>query len=886
MSANIRSHQATDGSFNERRSITEGKNMKATASAFLVFLVLLFLGPTRAGGTDLTLTTSGRVTVELITSEAVFRNTLSLRLPANADIATDPGGGDLTGCHVESFNFGGVELLSEKTSRHGCRVELDADAATAGIQPFASGDTLSFNLCAQTDNNLATCEHVWSSDLTRNTDNKDHVRFTTEQGGNYNLMRWEDLPDLGANGDFDDLIAVVRVAQDSDGDGLWDDWEQSGIDTNGDGTRDFTLPGNPSHLHKDIYVEIDYMDCNIAGGDCVGSDTHDHEPLPAAITEVRNAFAAVPNSLVNNPDGQPGITLHVDATQGIPHSNILQFDCGSTTPCTDFDDVKNNPSNFGPDNPRRFAYHYILFTHQLAASSSTSGQAESPGNDVIVSLGGPNWTGLPAAQTQRVHAGTLMHELGHNLGLRHGGDVCTNHKPNYLSIMNYAFQFNGILPAAGGLGPLDYSRQDLPDLVESGLNEPVGIQDGAGNLTEHRCSNGSRRLGAGNGYINWNCDTDDTTSGKADLNVNANVNYDCTDSVTTPGSNVCGACPTSCECDPGETPIVGVLTGYSDWENLKYDFQNTGDFEDGVHLDVVGPEMDYETYLLHVNQPPSCDADGPYTAECQGAHTEVALDGTGSTDPENEAISYAWSTDCPAGSFDDSSSPSPAVTIDSSAQSLQCYVSLDVTDSANNSDGCSSSVAISDTVAPSLACPPDASVECDESTDPSNAGSASATDACDPSVSVGFSDAIVPGLCPQESIITRTWTATDASGNASTCAQTVEVVDTTAPIIECNASPTSVPPDAPISFTVTATDNCDDQVSAEIIEFDCFKYTKKGKRIDKTESCVVEIANDTITIADTGGVGAHITWTARSSDDCGNIGRTVCEVEIVNPVQP
>ena len=37
-----------------------------------------------------------------------------------------------------------------------------------------------------------------------------------------------------------------------------------------------------------------------------------------------------------------------------------------------------------------------------------------------------------------------MHELGHNLGLRHGGDDLPNFKPNYLSVMNYSFQLTGL----------------------------------------------------------------------------------------------------------------------------------------------------------------------------------------------------------------------------------------------------------------------------------------------------------------------------------------------------------------------------------------------------------------------------------------------------------
>ena len=45
-----------------------------------------------------------------------------------------------------------------------------------------------------------------------------------------------------------------------------------------------------------------------------------------------------------------------------------------------------------------------------------------------------------------------MHELGHNLGLRHGGGDDTRCKPNYLSIMSYALlwpQFDNARPWSG-----------------------------------------------------------------------------------------------------------------------------------------------------------------------------------------------------------------------------------------------------------------------------------------------------------------------------------------------------------------------------------------------------------------------------------------------------
>src|SRR4029078_5511463 len=44
----------------------------------------------------------------------------------------------------------------------------------------------------------------------------------------------------------------------------------------------------------------------------------------------------------------------------------------------------------------------------------------------------------------RDQSGSIMHELGHSLGLGHGGSDGVNYKPNYLSVMNYAFDPGGI----------------------------------------------------------------------------------------------------------------------------------------------------------------------------------------------------------------------------------------------------------------------------------------------------------------------------------------------------------------------------------------------------------------------------------------------------------
>ena len=111
--------------------------------------------------------------------------------------------------------------------------------------------------------------------------------------------------------------------------------------------------------------------------------------------------------------------------------------------------------------------------------------------------------------------------------------------------------------------------------------------------------------------------------------------------------------------------------------------------------------------------------------------------------------------------------------------------------------------------------------------------------------------------------------------------QTIEVVDTTAPVIACNAPTHISPPQAPITFVATATDNCDADPVEVITGYECYKFTKKGKKIDKSKSCIVEIAGDSITIHDVGGVGTFIAWDVVARDACANEAPQRCEVEVI-----
>ncbi len=128
---------------------------------------------------------------------------------------------------------------------------------------------------------------------------------------------------------------------------------------------------------------------------------------------------------------------------------------------------------------------------------------------------------------------------------------------------------------------------------------------------------------------------------------------------------------------------------------------------------------------------------------------------------------------------------------------------------------------------------------------------------------------------------TVTLTVVDPYGESDTCQGTVTVVDDTPPAIVCNAPDTIIPPDAPISFTATATDNCD--ASAVVTSYDCWTINGSGRRVDKTESCVVSFAGDTLTVDDSGGVGDHIEWTVEATDGSGNTTTATCEIEVIRP---
>ena len=279
---------------------------------------------------------------------------------------------------------------------------------------------------------------------------------------------------------------VVAALVDSDNDrlsdaaetntGIYIDSSNTGTDpnnpdTDGDGIKDGdevlgTLAGldlpamgtNP--LRKDLLLEYDWFDDS---NDCAA---HTHRPSAAAIASANTAFS---NSPVTNPGITAGVNLISDYGQGGAFTGgnmISDADGVIAGGVGSADYTAYKAANFAAN--RNGYFHYVLLPHRYGTSSGSSGQAEVYGDDLIVSL--------QCFTSDSNVAHTILHEVGHNLNLRHGGNENCNYKPNYNSVMNYKYQFAGIdsncTPPGDGVN--GYSVGDRINLNENNLNENNG----------------------------------------------------------------------------------------------------------------------------------------------------------------------------------------------------------------------------------------------------------------------------------------------------------------------------------------------------------------------------------------------------------------------------
>jgi len=134
-----------------------------------------------------------------------------------------------------------------------------------------------------------------------------------------------------------------------------------------------------------------------------------------------------------------------------------------------------------------------------------------------------------------------------------------------------------------------------------------------------------------------------------------------------------------------------------------------------------------------------------------------------------------------------------------------------LTDVNSNTTTHAQTITIADNIKPVLTLPLPITIECTASTAPANTGQATATDNCGGTVTVTYSDVSVAGNCAGRSTITRTWTATDCSGNSASGNQTISIQDTQAPTLVCTNFTVATPNNIPASDLyshLAAVDNC------------------------------------------------------------------------------
>jgi hypothetical protein len=386
-------------------------------------------------------------------------------------------------------------------------------------------------------------------------------------------------------------VNVVACGQydygpDSDGDGACDGWETAtglNIPYAAGGTR-YALSNTccPDSTIPDVYVEIDYVD-NI--GACTGTNLPynvSYRPDDLAISNVLDAFA------------EYGVQLHIQVGEDVGGSGCRttintwgDADGGSNS----FDEMKRYFFGFTSPYSERITtnrgmakfqvFHYGIFGPRQTSDLGSSGMGELTGNDFIVTLGSSSFQYNSVDQQQ----GTLMHELGHNLGLYHGGsddgvnDNTVNCKPNYPSVMSYIRQYTNAYDNA----TLRYSDDTFltSNAVDNRrISSTDPREDNIMMLTSSSALSSVEIVWGILDGTNWVAVDNDLEVGdptvKADVGRGpdwSDIDWDhndvIDDSTTPPGDSIIRLGITGCN-----TADDGVIYGSDDWDNLLYDFRN------------------------------------------------------------------------------------------------------------------------------------------------------------------------------------------------------------------------------------------------------------------------------------------------------------------------
>jgi hypothetical protein len=338
---------------------------------------------------------------------------------------------------------------------------------------------------------------------------------------------------------------------------------------------------------KDIFIEVDYMNSTDPG----------IIPRSESLQMVVDAFAAKNISVHFDTGTQFSATFSTANFNLGQGSNVVAYEkCIGFDQTTCFSNTSSRRSIYDwkieyMDLRRRNIFHYLLMGNSQLNSglADSSGRAEILGNDLILTMG-TGWglsttTATNLNKLINLQASTIMHELGHNLNLQHGGNEATNYKPNYYSVMNYMYQLNGLDASPSSSNAFQRWRKEKGDgtpslcnLSNSPCNSPsqfiINYSDGSSASLNESALLEANNIGRGStsgAFADWNLNgVKDTSSLSIDLNAD--------------GSKF-------------------TLTDYNDWSNLILPFSRNSQSQLGISLYSNKPSFQIVDPMSNDRQP-------------------------------------------------------------------------------------------------------------------------------------------------------------------------------------------------------------------------------------------------------------------------------------------
>lgn len=279
------------------------------------------------------------------------------------------------------------------------------------------------------------------------TTSRGEVGYVDGAGARFQRGRWFER--IGAG---ETLVASSHIsvrtqesAVDSDGDGLPDLWERQGV-TLSDGTELALHTWGADPNKPDIFLQLNWMrseweqlGCAEAGADaaaCANANIRSYRPNREILQQLVDRF------------NEHGVNLHIDAGQY--YSNINNYDQRHGGQTADYQryyfegvnsglKLMNNIDSILGD--RSAVFRVGVIGDQMNPGHWGTGLALVADNSFYVAR-------HERMTTDEQLRNTIMHELGHTLGLNHNGSMKfaaqvpqSDYLPNYYSVMNYLYQF-------------------------------------------------------------------------------------------------------------------------------------------------------------------------------------------------------------------------------------------------------------------------------------------------------------------------------------------------------------------------------------------------------------------------------------------------------------